>query len=99
MLSVEGTVFEESLFSVLSSKIFPNLEILRVKAPKLEIKLSVLRQKLDLPKIKKLDLRECDIKDDMNTESSAFDLSRNPIIQRKIEYLKELKEIIILTLY
>ena len=43
LLSIQGVVFEDSLYSVISQKIFPNLEVLRIRAPKLELKLSVIR--------------------------------------------------------
>lgn len=55
---------EESLLALISSHIFPNLEVIRIKNEYLRLSSSKIRAKTKLMHLKKLDLSGCIVKVD-----------------------------------
>lgn len=94
LLSVTGTIYEDTFTSLISTNMFPNLEILRINCGALYLRVTELRQKLALMNLKKLNLRGCEVKNDLfeeNVDDEALDRGRKRWLKDKVDHLNWLR--------
>ncbi|CDW75138.1 UNKNOWN [Stylonychia lemnae] len=83
-LSLYGHISEESLLTLLHHQsIFPSLEVIKIHCDQLLLSLSKIKMRMKLHNLKKLDLRGCLVKADVNGQNVLNVPGANIGIQRK----------------